>query len=147
MADKEYTCEKGCEYSAPLSQYTELYGGWYECPECKMVYKFIDIPVEDNSDSEFVIEFTPDETLLQKSGESRDVYLFRQELMTMWNIFIERRGDYGNHLEKGAKYAFDMIDLKYTRIKHSKDVSSDTLTDIACAACMANTFRELQAEE
>jgi len=140
MEDEEYQCEKECGYSAPLSEYTELYGGWYECPRCGMTCKFVDIPVEN----EFKIEFTPDASLLRNENEPIDIYLFRQALLTTWDIFIERREQYGNHMKKGAKYAFDGIDTKYSRIKHmEKKVTTDTLIDMMGYAGMAWTFREV----
>lgn len=141
--DKKYKCEGECDYSAPLSEYVEHSGGWYECPVCDTMCRFVIIPCNIDTANEFTIEFTPDAALLRKESEPLDVYLFRQALLSGWNIFIERREQYGSHLKKGVKYAFDGFNLKCTRINSSGEkVSFDTLVDALDYLGMIITFKE-----
>ncbi len=150
--DKKYKCEGECDYSAPLSEYVECSDGWYECPVCDTMCQFITIPCDTNTidipcANELAIEFIPNAILFRKESEPLDVYLFRQALTMAWNLFIERREQYGSHLDKGVKYAFDGFNLKVTRINSSDEkVSLDTLIDALDYLGMIITFKEIDNE-
>lgn len=74
-----------------------------------------------------------------------DISAFDAAFSECREIFLERRREYGSHLEKPAVYIRDNLRTKMTRaagdIDTKNTVKRDTLIDLACYALMALSKR------
>ena len=88
--------------------------------------------------------FVPGNQPSQKD-DCADIAAFEDAIEECTTIFLERRKQYGNHLERSKQYHASAIHLKMDRaikdIESSRTVKRDTLIDLACYCLMLLSYR------
>lgn len=94
---------------------------------------------------EFLREIFIGGTNPPSSRNDYDVDAFDEAMDECREIFLERRNQYGNHLERSKQYHASALHLKMDRaikdMENNRQVKRDTLIDFACYALMLLSYK------